>query len=119
MVTEFNNIYVITINHLGNMFLVDVISEEEIGGLICWGEFLFNQNTTSNSSHIYTIVVTLCDSGISLVSLTLDEKTLNTVSIINKQTLDLRAYLHAINVRLPTDATFQRSISLYAQPKKK
>ena len=113
MVAEFNSIYVMSVDHLGKIFLLDVISEEEIGGLICWGEFLFNQNTTANSSHIYTIIGTLCDSGISFVSFTLDEKTLNSISIINKQSLDLRAYLHGINVRLPTDAAFQRSISSY------
>ncbi len=33
------------------------------------------------------------------------------LKIINKQTLDLKAGLHQLNIRMPTDATFRRTLS--------
>jgi|LakMenEpi03Aug12_release.lakeMendotaPanAssembly.Ray.scaffolds.fasta_scaffold142715_4 hypothetical protein len=33
------------------------------------------------------------------------------LTIISKQTLDLKANLNTFNIRMPTDATFRRSVS--------
>ena len=63
--------------------------------------------------HTYTLVITQCDTGVSFFTFALDNLTLNTISILNKQSIDLKNYLHSINVRMPTDASFQRSVSTY------
>lgn len=36
LVVDFNNIYINSVDLQGRIFLVDYISEEELGGDICW-----------------------------------------------------------------------------------
>ena len=87
---------------MGELTNIDYISEAEAGGSICWAELLPQQNDD------YSLIITLCESGFTLISLTLDE-TFSSTTITNRQTIDLKAYLYSINIRLPTDASFRRS----------
>lgn len=36
IILDLANIYIISIDHYGNTYIVDFINEDEAGGLVCW-----------------------------------------------------------------------------------
>lgn len=103
---DFYAVYIVSVDSLGHTNVVDYINEIEAGGSVCWAELL---PPTGNQT-FYTLVITLCDSGITYITFTLEDN-LSILKITNKQTLDLKSRLNEINIRMPTDATFRRTVT--------
>lgn len=54
---DFSNVYLISVDNLGDSYLVDYINEVEAGGAICWAELL---EPIAGNNDQYTLILTLC-----------------------------------------------------------
>jgi hypothetical protein len=103
---DFINVYIINIDADGNSYVVDYINEPEAEGTICWAEIV---PPVINYTE-YSLIITLCNEGVTFISFSLEEDG-SILKIINKQTISLKADLNNLNIVLPTDALFRRTLT--------
>ena len=60
-ITTLDSIYLLILSPTGQVVLGDIVSREEAGGDICWGE-LFHDDKS------YSMIVTVCESGIFYIN---------------------------------------------------